>query len=136
MIVTHWPRKIILLLLNRRKNVTLLKFAVIAFCLLSFCYLIPPFLRNAYQVRVENDLKERRNHLWNMCEKYKVINKITVNPKRFLISPQHGLAWCNIFKAASTTWVNYFNILGETKQTISSMGILEIISYHIPYSWL
>lgn len=63
--------------------------------------------------QAERDFNERRQHLWEVCEKNKVLGKLTPNAWEFFISPGHGLAWCNVFKAASTTWIYYFNILGK-----------------------
>ncbi|CRK93608.1 CLUMA_CG007138, isoform A [Clunio marinus] len=61
--------------------------------------------------KAEKDFIERRQHLHDVCEKNKILGKITPNAWEFFISPGHGLAWCNVFKAASTTWMYYFNLL-------------------------
>lgn len=63
--------------------------------------------------RAEKAFNERRQHLWEVCEKSKVLGKFAPNAWEFFISPGHGLAWCNVFKAASSTWMYYFNILGK-----------------------
>uniref|UniRef100_A0A1I8PV94 Carbohydrate sulfotransferase n=1 Tax=Stomoxys calcitrans TaxID=35570 RepID=A0A1I8PV94_STOCA len=60
----------------------------------------------------ENDLKQRRQHLQQTCEKYNLYSFYPPMPKEFFISPGHNLVWCNVFKAASSTWMYYFNILG------------------------
>ncbi|XP_055639200.1 carbohydrate sulfotransferase 11 [Toxorhynchites rutilus septentrionalis] len=60
----------------------------------------------------EADFNERRSVLWNICAEHRIIGKYPPNAWEFFISPGHGLAWCNIFKAASSTWMYYFNILG------------------------
>uniref|UniRef100_A0A336LSE2 Carbohydrate sulfotransferase n=1 Tax=Culicoides sonorensis TaxID=179676 RepID=A0A336LSE2_CULSO len=60
----------------------------------------------------EHDFNERRITLQEGCAKWKLSNKFPVNSWEFFISPGHGLAWCNIFKAASSAWMYYFNILG------------------------
>ncbi|EDS25795.1 chondroitin 4-sulfotransferase [Culex quinquefasciatus] len=60
----------------------------------------------------EADFTERRAMLWNVCADHRIIGKFAPNAWEFFISPGHGLAWCNIFKAASSTWMYYFNILG------------------------
>lgn len=60
----------------------------------------------------EADFTERRAVLWNVCADHRIIGKYPPNAWEFFISPGHGLAWCNIFKAASSTWMYYFNILG------------------------
>lgn len=33
------------------------------------------------------------------------------NPWEFLVDNKHRLVWCNVFKAASTSWMYNFNIL-------------------------
>uniref|UniRef100_A0A182PPS5 Carbohydrate sulfotransferase n=1 Tax=Anopheles epiroticus TaxID=199890 RepID=A0A182PPS5_9DIPT len=60
----------------------------------------------------ETDFNERRMVLWNVCAEHRIIGKYPPNAWEFFISPGHGIAWCNIFKAASSTWMYYFNILG------------------------
>ncbi|XP_053676451.1 carbohydrate sulfotransferase 11-like [Anopheles nili] len=60
----------------------------------------------------ETDFNERRMMLWNVCAEHRIIGKYPLNAWEFFISPGHGIAWCNIFKAASSTWMYYFNILG------------------------
>uniref|UniRef100_A0A182QLS7 Carbohydrate sulfotransferase n=1 Tax=Anopheles farauti TaxID=69004 RepID=A0A182QLS7_9DIPT len=60
----------------------------------------------------ETDFNERRMVLWNVCADHRIIGKYPPNAWEFFISPGHGIAWCNIFKAASSTWMYYFNILG------------------------
>ncbi|XP_062547930.1 carbohydrate sulfotransferase 11 [Armigeres subalbatus] len=60
----------------------------------------------------EADFNERRSVLWNICADHRIIGKYPPNAWEFFISPGHGLAWCNIFKAASSTWMYYFNLLG------------------------
>lgn len=61
----------------------------------------------------ERDFNERRQTLQEGCSRWKLVDKYPVNSWEFFISPGHGLAWCNIFKAASSAWMYYFNILGE-----------------------
>lgn len=63
--------------------------------------------------QAEKDFNERRQHLWKVCERSKALKDLSPNAWEFFISPGHGLAWCNVFKAASTTWMYYFNILGK-----------------------
>lgn len=33
------------------------------------------------------------------------------NPWEFLVNRKHHLVWCNVFKAASTSWMYNFNLL-------------------------
>lgn len=61
----------------------------------------------------EKEFAERRTTLWNTCVEKKIVGKYPPNAWEFFISPGHGLTWCNVFKAASSTWMYYFNILGE-----------------------
>ncbi|XP_058826419.1 carbohydrate sulfotransferase 11 [Topomyia yanbarensis] len=60
----------------------------------------------------EADFNERRTLLWNVCAEHRIIGKYAPNAWEFFISPGHGIAWCSIFKAASSTWMYYFNLLG------------------------
>lgn len=62
----------------------------------------------------EHDFHRRRDHLWKVCTKYEFIDRYPPNAWEFFISPGHGIAWCNVFKAASSTWMYYFNILGKS----------------------
>lgn len=59
----------------------------------------------------EHDFAERQAKLWEVCAKYNFERK--PNAWEFFISPGHNLAWCNVFKAGSSTWIYYFNILGR-----------------------
>lgn len=60
----------------------------------------------------EKEFAERRMTLWNTCVEKNIVGKFKPNAWEFFISPGHGLTWCNVFKAASSTWMYYFNILG------------------------
>ena len=85
--------------------------------------------------KAEQDFTKRSQHLWEVCERTKVIGKFPPNAWEFFISPGHGLAWCNIFKAASTTWMYFFNILGKNFLKIVHLNILFDLFYFIS-SWL
>jgi chondroitin 4-sulfotransferase 11 len=61
--------------------------------------------------QAEKDFNGRRQHLWDICERNRLAGKLSPNAWEFFISPGHGIAWCNVFKAASTTWMYYMNIL-------------------------
>nr|XP_053646633.1 carbohydrate sulfotransferase 9-like [Cherax quadricarinatus] len=68
---------------------------------------------------VVNILTERRKLLQTQCEE-----KLTpeekaqpANSNEFLISDKYKLVWCNVFKAASTTWMfNFFIMAGKTEK--------------------
>ncbi|KAH8412876.1 hypothetical protein KR009_006440, partial [Drosophila setifemur] len=62
--------------------------------------------------RTERELQKRNEHLARVCDRYKLKEKFPTNPWEFFVSPGHNnLVWCNVFKAASSTWMYYFNIL-------------------------
>ncbi|EDV31767.1 uncharacterized protein Dana_GF15517 [Drosophila ananassae] len=62
--------------------------------------------------RTERELQKRSEHLAAVCDRYKLQEKYPPNPWEFFVSPGHNnLVWCNVFKAASSTWMYYFNIL-------------------------
>lgn len=49
-----------------------------------------------------------------VCKKYgldKPSESNQPNAWEFLISEKYGLVWCNVFKAASSTWFYNFNLL-------------------------
>lgn len=60
-------------------------------------------------MKAEQDFKDRREHMWKACEKNNLTNVLKPNSKEFIIT--HQLAWCTIFKSASTSWIYYMNIL-------------------------
>ena len=62
----------------------------------------------------EHNFAERRQTLADGCAKWQLADKYPPNAWEFFISPGHGLAWCNIFKAASSAWLYNFNILGKS----------------------
>lgn len=61
-------------------------------------------------------LEKRRIHLKKACN-YLGLNipgndsLHKPNPWEFLVDTKHHLVWCNVFKAASTSWMYNFNIL-------------------------
>ncbi|KAE8750440.1 hypothetical protein FOCC_FOCC002734 [Frankliniella occidentalis] len=49
------------------------------------------------------------------------------NPWEFLINNQHHLVWCNVFKAASTSWMYNFNILaGYTPHFLKQSKVVPL----------
>lgn len=79
----------------------------------------------------ELDFHRRSQHLWKMCAKYDFIDRYPPNAWEFFISPGHGIAWCNVFKAASTTWMYYFNILGKSLDAISFLPFVILLQQTI-----
>lgn len=80
---------------------------------------IPTTLNPVYEYSEElhdatsRDLHQRTKQLNKVCEERKLFSKYEPKPCEFFISPGHNLVWCNVFKAASTMWMYYFNVLGE-----------------------
>nr|XP_045594048.1 carbohydrate sulfotransferase 11-like isoform X2 [Procambarus clarkii] len=65
-------------------------------------------------------LSVRRNHVREVCRKYgldKPSETYQPNAWEFLINEKYGLVWCNIFKAASSTWFYNFNLLAGFSET-------------------
>ncbi|XP_014283204.1 carbohydrate sulfotransferase 11 isoform X2 [Halyomorpha halys] len=60
---------------------------------------------------MEEEMASRRELLSSTCQKFRIQNQ---NPKvwEYIIDAHHSLVWCKVHKAASDTWVHYFNILG------------------------
>ncbi|KAK8401468.1 hypothetical protein O3P69_002904 [Scylla paramamosain] len=59
-------------------------------------------------------LSQRQRHVQETCRKYgldKANKTYQPNAWEFLINEEHNLAWCNVFKAASSTWFYNFNLL-------------------------
>lgn len=61
-------------------------------------------------------LQERKKYLQTACKNFGLnipgndsLHK--PNPWEFLVSKKHHLVWCNVFKAASTSWMYNFNLL-------------------------
>lgn len=59
-----------------------------------------------------NDLGQRAETVRNVCLKRSLTSQI-INNKEFFIDYSHNIVWCNIFKAASSSWLYKFNILGK-----------------------
>ncbi|XP_041976125.1 carbohydrate sulfotransferase 11 [Aricia agestis] len=57
------------------------------------------------------ELEKRLDNVKKVCRS-KALEKQTINNKEFFIDHAHNLVWCNIFKAASSSWLYNFNILG------------------------
>ncbi|XP_039293473.1 carbohydrate sulfotransferase 10 isoform X2 [Nilaparvata lugens] len=60
---------------------------------------------------VEMKLSERKDRLQNICTSG-VVPDLKPNAWEFVIDAKHELIWCNIFKAASSSWMYNFNLLG------------------------
>ncbi|XP_063379318.1 carbohydrate sulfotransferase 11 [Cydia fagiglandana] len=56
------------------------------------------------------ELEKRAARAQTVCKQRHI--RQTVNSKEFFVDHAHNLVWCNIFKAASSSWLYKFNILG------------------------
>ncbi|GAB0097159.1 Carbohydrate sulfotransferase [Sergentomyia squamirostris] len=67
--------------------------------------------------KLEERMQKRVKHVAEICSKYRLYGTAQPNSREFLINKHHRLIWCNVFKAASTSWLYNFNILaGYTPQ--------------------
>ena len=58
------------------------------------------------------ELEKRAETVNEVCRKRNLLSQ-PINNKEFFVDSKHKLIWCNIFKAASSSWMYYFNILGK-----------------------
>ncbi|XP_021917869.1 carbohydrate sulfotransferase 11-like isoform X2 [Zootermopsis nevadensis] len=65
---------------------------------------------------LESELEGRRHRVWEVCVARGLNTEGKPNAWEFFIDPTHSLIWCNIFKAASSTWLYNFNLLGGYKE--------------------
>jgi hypothetical protein len=61
---------------------------------------------------LESELDRRRRRVREVCEATGLDKQGEPNAWEFFIDHRHHLVWCNIFKAASSTWMYNFNLLG------------------------
>ncbi|KAL1501003.1 hypothetical protein ABEB36_006409 [Hypothenemus hampei] len=78
--------------------------------------------RNNVSMFVLKRLEQRRTHLRKTCHLLgldKIGNDTlhTPNSWEYLVDEKHHLIWCNVFKAASTSWMYNFNILAGYSPT-------------------
>jgi Sulfotransferase family len=62
---------------------------------------------------LEGELTKRRKRVREVCEATGLDRDNEPNAWEFFIDHRHHLIWCNIFKAASSTWMYNFNLLGK-----------------------
>ncbi|KAG8225638.1 hypothetical protein J437_LFUL013670, partial [Ladona fulva] len=71
---------------------------------------------------LEEELGRRRERVWEVCKTSGLVtedgtSKTEPNAWEFFIDERHHLVWCNVFKAASSSWMYNFNLLGSTSVT-------------------
>jgi len=62
---------------------------------------------------LEEELTKRRKRVRDVCEATGLDREVDPNAWEFFVDHRHHLIWCNVFKAASSTWMYNFNLLGE-----------------------
>ncbi|PNF24697.1 hypothetical protein B7P43_G17560 [Cryptotermes secundus] len=84
---------------------------------------------------LESELEGRRQRVWEVCMAHGLNTEGEPNAWEFFIDSTHGLVWCNIFKAASSTWLYNFNLLGGYKEQYlrrSKKNPLVLARSHFP----
>ena len=73
-------------------------------------------------------MQERSSHLQDKCSFYGLDDNLhKPNPWEFLINKKHHLVWCNVFKAASTSWMYNFNLLaGYSPQFLKKSNVVPL----------
>ncbi|KAG7153689.1 Carbohydrate sulfotransferase 13-like 1 [Homarus americanus] len=69
------------------------------------------------EYEVERLMTERQKEVEERCEEVLTPEEMhqPPNSKEFLISDKYQLVWCNVFKAASSTWLNNFLLMYDLK---------------------
>ncbi|CAH2075178.1 unnamed protein product, partial [Iphiclides podalirius] len=57
------------------------------------------------------EIEKRAARVQEVC-RLRSLGSQAINNKEFFVDHAHNLVWCNIFKAASSSWLYKFNILG------------------------
>lgn len=88
---------------------------------------------------VQKRLTQRKLHLNKACHTLGLdkIGNDTLhkpNPWEYLVDRKHHLVWCNVFKAASTSWMYNFNILAGWVLNISVKLTAETYNTSYRYS--
>ncbi|KAF4521883.1 hypothetical protein B566_EDAN008396 [Ephemera danica] len=65
---------------------------------------------------LEGVLESRRKRVREVCEATGLEKQGHPNAWEFFIDHRHHLIWCNVFKAASSTWMYNFNLLAGYKE--------------------
>lgn len=57
------------------------------------------------------EIEKRATRVQEVC-RLRSLSTQSINSKEFFVDYAHSLVWCNIFKAASSSWLYNFNVLG------------------------
>lgn len=89
-------------------------------------------LRTAFLHFRRSKMQGRSSHLQEKCSFYGLDTHGNdtlhrPNPWEFLINKKHHLVWCNVFKAASTSWMYNFNLLaGYSPQFLKKTNVVPL----------
>ncbi|KAG8225639.1 hypothetical protein J437_LFUL013668, partial [Ladona fulva] len=66
---------------------------------------------------MDDVMERRRERVWEVCKANGLVDYDgralkPPNAWEFMIDKKHNLVWCNVFKAASSSWMYNFNLLG------------------------
>lgn len=75
---------------------------------------------------IEEEMALRRDRLNSVCQRLST-EKPPLDTGEFVVDAHHSLVWCKVLKAASTTWINYFNVLGKNP-LLKKTNVLETSS--------
>lgn len=65
-----------------------------------------------HSVDLEARFASRHEHLNKKCMEINLNDgNLVPNAREFVINYEYQLVWCNVFKAASTSWIYNFNLL-------------------------
>ncbi|KAK9503282.1 hypothetical protein O3M35_011884 [Rhynocoris fuscipes] len=71
---------------------------------------------------IEEEMAFRREQIFTTCQLFRH-DDIIPNTWDFVVDAHHSLVWCKVMKAASSTWIYYFNILGGYEEAILRKGL-------------
>ncbi|BET00649.1 Sulfotransferase family [Nesidiocoris tenuis] len=60
---------------------------------------------------IEEEMATRRDRVSSTCQNLHMPEKPSARTWEFVVDAHHSLVWCKILKAASSTWIYYFNLL-------------------------
>ena len=96
----------------------------------------PETTREVVIGRTADTFANRRNRVRRVCKRlYSNANLRAIRSREFIVNDDYKLIWCNIFKAASTTWFYHFGKLaGWNAKHIKKSGknVLEFIRHIYP----
>ncbi|RLU20365.1 hypothetical protein DMN91_006973 [Ooceraea biroi] len=95
------------------------KYAAIAHAMAS--EIIPQVILSRNQMEnIRRELDDRRQRVMRLCKtivsRRSHLNTTLMN---MIVDTEHNVSWCPIYKAASSTWMNYFAVLKGTPMAVT-----------------